>query len=179
MRTLRKNNRYVIMVFWIITALAAIIIDQLTKYLAVTMLKPIGYVPLWQDVLHLTYVENTGAAFGMFKDHRWVFLIISTVAIIAMIVFMFIFRSKSAMFNISMGLIVGGGIGNMIDRIMNGFVVDFVDFTLIDFAVFNGADSCVCVGAALLFIYILFIEGKGKNEKNSPDAERDGSRQQN
>jgi len=179
MRTLRKNNRYVIMVFWIITALAAIIIDQLTKYFAVTMLKPIGYVPLWQDVLHLTYVENTGAAFGMFKDHRWVFLIISTVAIIAMIVFMFIFRSKSAMFNISMGLIVGGGIGNMIDRIMNGFVVDFVDFTLIDFAVFNGADSCVCVGAALLFIYILFIEGKGKNEKNSPDAERDGSQQQN
>ena len=180
MRTLRKNNRYVIMIFWIITALAAIIIDQLTKYLAVVFLKPIGYFPLWQDVLHLTYVENRGAAFGILENHRWVFMSISIVAIIGMIIFTFIYcGKKSRLFNISMGMIIAGGIGNMIDRIANGFVVDFIDFTLIDFAVFNGADSCVCVGAALLFIYILFIEGKGKNEKNSPDAERDGSQQQN
>jgi lipoprotein signal peptidase len=171
------------MVWWIVTALMAVIIDQLTKYIVVVFLKPIGYVPLWQDVLHLTYVENKGAAFGMLENHRWVFMSISAIAIIAMIIFMFVYRSKSVLFNISTGLIIGGGIGNMIDRLVNGFVVDFIDFTLIDFAVFNGADSCVCVGAVLLFIYILFIEGKSKgkidNEKNSPDAERSGSQQQN
>lgn len=159
------------MLVWIITALGVIIIDQLTKWLTVAFLKPIGYLPLWQDILHLTYVENTGAAFGLLKNHRWVFMIVSTVAIIAMIVFMILQRSRSVLFNISIGMIIGGGIGNMIDRIVNGFVVDFIDFTLINFAVFNGADSFVCVGAVLLFIYILFIEGKSSNEKNKPDSE--------
>ena len=170
------------MVLWIITALVAIIIDQLTKYLAVVFLKPIGYFPLWQDVLHLTYVENRGAAFGILENHRWVFMSISIVAIIGMIIFTFIYcGKKSRLFNISMGMIIAGGIGNMIDRIANGFVVDFIDFTLINFAVFNGADSFVCVGGVLLFIYILCIDGKGnsKNEKNSPDAESDGNQQQN
>lgn len=159
------------MLVWTITALIVIIIDQLTKWLTVAFLKPIGSMPLWQDVLHLTYVENTGAAFGLLKNHRWVFMIVSTVAIIAMIVFMILNRSQSVLFNISIGMIIGGGIGNMIDRIVNGFVVDFIDFTLINFAVFNGADSFVCIGAVLLFIYILFIEGKSNNEKNKPDSE--------
>lgn len=168
------------MLCWIITALCAVIIDQVSKYLVVVFLKPLGYVPLWQDVLHLTYAENTGAAFGLLKDHRWVFMIISAVAIIAMIIFMFLYRNNNnLLFNISMGMIIGGGIGNMIDRIMNGFVVDFIDFTLINFAIFNGADSFVCVGGVLLFIYILFIEGKSRNEENSPDAERNGNQQQN
>ena len=170
------------MVWCIVTALAAVIIDQLTKYLVVLYLKPIGYVPLWQDVLHLTYAENTGAAFGILENHRWVFMSMSVIAIIGMIIFVFIYRGKkSILFNVSMGMIIGGGIGNMIDRVGNGFVVDFIDFTLIDFAIFNGADSFVCVGGALLFIYILFIDGKGnsENEKNSPDAERCGNQQQN
>lgn len=160
-------------------ALSAIAIDQVTKYLAVTLLKPVGYVPLWRDVLHLTYVENTGAAFGMLENHRWVFMIISAAAIIGMVIFMFKFRVNNTIFNLSMGMIIGGGIGNMIDRVANGFVVDFIDFTLINFAVFNGADSFVCVGAVLLFIYILFIEGKNKNEKNITDAEHNGSQQEN
>lgn len=159
------------MLVWIITALSVIIIDQFTKWLTVAFLKPIGYLPLWQDVLHLTYVENTGAAFGLLKNHRWVFMIVSTIAIIAMIVFMVLNRSHSVLFNLSIGMIIGGGIGNMIDRIVNGFVVDFIDFTLINFAVFNGADSFVCIGAVLLFIYILFIEGKSNNEKNKSDSE--------
>ena len=161
-------------------ALAAVIIDQLTKYLVVIFLKPIGYVPLWQDVLHLTYAENTGAAFGILENHRWVFMSMSVIAIIGMIIFVIIYRSnKSILFHLSLGMIIGGGIGNMIDRVVNGYVVDFIDFTLIDFAIFNGADSFVCVGGALLFIYILFVEGKRNNEKNSPDADRRGNQQQN
>ena len=73
---------------WLIPIALAVALDQLTKYLAVVYLKPIGTFPIIQDVLHLTYVENRGAAFGMLKDHRWVFMLTSTVAIIAVLIFM-------------------------------------------------------------------------------------------
>lgn len=151
------------MLIWIVTALAVIIIDESTQWLVITYLKPINSYPLWKDVLHLTYAENTGAAFGILKDSRWVFIIISSVAILGMIIFMIFQRNKNILFLISAGMIIGGGIGNMIDRILYGYVVDFIDFTLINFAIFNGADSFICIGAALLFIYIIFIES-GKKE---------------
>ncbi len=131
-------------------------LDQLTKYLAVASLKGEPSFPLWQDVLHFTYHENTGMAFGMLKDHRWVFMVISTVAIIGILVYLIAFRPKSRWMQVSLSMIVGGGIGNMIDRIFLGYVVDFIDFTLIDFAVFNVADSFVCVGAGFLCVYLLY-----------------------
>ncbi|MCL2519214.1 MAG: signal peptidase II [Oscillospiraceae bacterium] len=163
------------MLWWIITAVAAVAVDQFTKWIVVTHLKPINSFPLWQDVLHLTYVENTGAAFGMLKDHRWVFLIVSTIAIIAMIVFMILQRKNiHPLFGVAMGMIIGGGIGNMIDRTLNGFAVDFIDFTLINFAVFNGADSCICVGGGLLVIYVIFIESR-KEKKKKEEYERNRS----
>lgn len=130
-------------------------IDQLTKWLAVIYLQGEPSFPLWREVLHFTYVENTGMAFGMLKDHRWVFMVFSTVSIIALLVYLFRFRPKSRWMQIPMAMIVGGGIGNMIDRIFLGYVIDFIDFTLIDFAVFNIADSFVCVGAGILIVYLL------------------------
>ena len=69
--------------------LGGIFLDQLTKFLAVRYLAPVDTVPLWKNVLHLTYVENTGAAFGMMKDARWVFLVLSTVAIVGIAVYLF------------------------------------------------------------------------------------------
>lgn len=130
-------------------------IDQLTKWLAVIYLQGEPSFPLWREVLHFTYVENTGMAFGMLKDHRWVFMVFSTVSIIALLVYLFRFRPQSRWMQIPMAMIVGGGIGNMIDRIFLGYVIDFIDFTLIDFAVFNIADSFVCVGAGILIVYLL------------------------
>ena len=151
-----------------------IILDQLTKMLAVKHLKPIGSIPLWKDVFHLTYVENRGAAFGMLANHPWVFMIFSTVAILLLGVYLFIGRSylsdkdESGKYpplgffsGISLAMIVTGGIGNMIDRTLtrilyeDGFVVDFLDFTLIDFAVFNVADCFVTVGAVLLALSLV------------------------
>ena len=130
-------------------------LDQLTKWLAVVNLQGEPSFPLWREVLHFTYTENTGMAFGMLKDHRWVFMVFSTVSIIALIVYLFRFRPESRWMQVSMAFIIGGGIGNMIDRIFLGYVVDFIDFTLINFAIFNIADSFVCIGAGIMIVYLV------------------------
>ncbi len=140
----------------LIAIIAGIVgLDQLTKWLAVVNLQGEDSFPLWRDVLHFTYTENTGMAFGMLKDHRWVFMVFSTVAIIGLAVYLFRFRPESRWMQISMAFIIGGGIGNMIDRIILGYVVDFIDFTLINFAIFNVADSFVCIGAGMMIVYLV------------------------
>ncbi len=141
-------------------ALIAIIIgivgvDQLTKWLAVIYLQGEPSFPLWKDVLHFTYVQNPGMAFGMMQNNRWVFMVFSTVAIVGLSVYLFRYRPQSRWMQISLALIIGGGIGNMIDRVALGYVIDFIDFTLIDFAVFNVADSFVCVGAGMMIAYLV------------------------
>lgn len=130
--------------------LSGILLDQLTKLLAVKLLKPIRTLPIIKDALHLTYVENRGAAFGMLADSRWVFMLVSSVAILGLIFFLYLGMTSGGLYEVSLAMIISGGIGNMIDRLLLGYVVDFIDFRLIDFAVFNGADSFVCVGAGLL-----------------------------
>lgn len=155
------------MFYWISLALLAVVLDQVTKILAVKYLMPVDTVPIIKSVLHLTYLENTGAAFGSLKNSRWVFLAVSTFAIIALVFYMFRFKPKNRVLSAGLAFIIGGGIGNMIDRIAKGYVVDFIDFRLVNFAVFNVADSFVCVGAALVIIYIFFFaEKEGKNAKN-------------
>ena len=133
----------------------SVFLDQLTKWLAVVYLQGEPSFPLWRDVLHFTFVKNEGAAFGILSNHRWVFMTVSTIAILGLLVYLFRFRPKSRFVQISLAMIVGGGIGNMIDRFALGFVIDFIDFTLIDFAVFNVADSFVTVGAFLLMGYLI------------------------
>lgn len=156
--------------------LGAVGLDQLTKLLAVRYLEPIGSYPLWQNVLHLTYVENRGAAFGMLSNHRWVFMIFSTVAIVGLTVYLFRFCKEGKWVRVALAMIIGGGIGNMIDRIALGYVVDFVDFTLIHFAVFNVADSFVSVGAVMLaiwFVRSMILEYRnGKSQKADGASER-------
>ncbi len=158
--------------------LGVICMDQLTKWLAVIFLQDIPTFPLWQDVLHFTYVENRGMAFGMLKDHRWVFMVFSTVAIVALLIYLIRFRPKSMWVQVSLSMIVGGGIGNMIDRVFLGYVIDFIDFTLIDFAVFNVADSFVCVGAGILIVYLLIDminEAKREKAEKIANAEAEGN----
>ena len=140
---------------WLLVSLGVIAIDQLTKWLCVAHLKPIGRLPLIQNFLHLTYVENRGAAFGSFTEHRWVFMVISTVAIIGVTVYLLHFCEENRLLRCALALIIGGGIGNMIDRIALGYVIDFIDFCGIWSYVFNGADSAVCIGAGLMVLYVI------------------------
>lgn len=158
----------------LIAIIAGVIgLDQLTKWLAVVNLQGEPSFPLWPEVLHFTYAENTGMAFGMLKDHRWVFMVFSTVAILGLAVYLFRFRPESRWMQVSMAFIIGGGIGNMIDRIILGYVVDFIDFTLINFAVFNVADSFVCIGAGMMIAYLvrdLILEIKLERAKKAEAA---------
>ena len=142
-----------------------IILDQLTKLLSVEFLTKVETVPIIKNVLHLTYVENRGAAFGMLKEHRWVFISLSTVTIIGLLLYLFLSREKTKLYGVPIAMIVSGGIGNMIDRTALGYVVDFIDFRLIKFAVFNGADSFVCDGAGLLVLALVLDIIKEAREK--------------
>ena len=160
------------MFVWALIIIAVIFFDQITKWLTVINLDLGESFPLIPDVFHFTYVQNRGAAFGILKDQRWVFLIISTLAIIVMFVMLWKSRKDSKLLCIAISMIIGGGIGNMIDRCILGYVIDFLDFTLINFAVFNVADSFVCIGVGL-FILELIIELKKeiKNGKDKADAD--------
>lgn len=160
------------MLLWTLLIIAFIYLDQMSKYLAVIFLKGEASFPLWQDVLHLTYVENTGAAFGMLKDHRWVFMIASTVAIVGIFVYLVRHHKESRLQTLSLSMLIAGGIGNMIDRMALGYVVDFIDFTLIDFAVFNIADSFVCVGVGLLMLYIVIETVKSYKQEKREKLEK-------
>lgn len=160
------------MLVMILLIIAFIYLDQLSKYLAVIYLKGGESFPIIKNVLHLTYVENEGAAFGMLKDHRWIFMIISSVAIIGLFVYLVKNHKASRLQNVALTMIIAGGIGNMIDRVVLGYVVDFIDFTLINFAIFNVADSFVCVGVGLLIIYLLMtLKREHDAEKTSKSAE--------
>ena len=145
--------------------LVGIGLDQLTKWLAVKFLSPIDTLPLIKGVLHLTYVENRGAAFGMLADHRWIFIAVSTVTILGMGFALYAGFMNNKLYTVATAMIISGGIGNMIDRTALGYVVDFIDFRLINFAVFNGADSFVCIGAGLLVFALLADIAKEAKEK--------------
>ncbi|MBE6568935.1 MAG: signal peptidase II [Ruminococcaceae bacterium] len=155
----------------IILILAAVGLDQWTKYLAVEHLMGEASYPFWQDVLHFTYVENRGAAFGMLADHRWVFMIFSVAAIGILLFWLWKEKPQSIWVRMAAAFIVGGGIGNMIDRVRLGYVVDFIDVRLIDFYVFNVADSFVCVGCALFLLWAVFSEIGAKKKPAEAAAE--------
>jgi len=146
------------LLYWLLIIAATVVIDQVTKLFAVHLLAPDGSVDLISGVFRFTYVENRGAAFGMLSEHRWVFMIISTLAIVAMLIYLWKFRPESTLACLAICFIIGGGIGNMIDRIFLGYVVDFLDFCAFPNLwvwVFNVADAFVCIGGGLLILWLI------------------------
>ncbi len=144
-----------------------VLLDQITKILAKSFLDGNNDLVVIPHILGFTYVENKGAAFGIFADNRWVFMLFSTLAIIAMIYLLFKLKNQNYLFIISLSMLIGGGIGNMIDRIFRGYVVDFFKFLFVKFAIFNVADCFVTVGAFVLFIYLIFIYDDKSDNKIS------------
>ena len=141
-----------------------IFLDQLTKFLVNKYMDLYESIPLIKDFLHLTYTTTKGAAFGMMEDQRWIFIVISTVTIIGFMVYLYLGHAENMLYGSAIALVVSGGIGNMIDRLGFGFyvnkdgmgeVIDFIDFCGIWKAIFNGADSFVCVGAGLLVLALI------------------------
>ncbi len=158
---------------FVLIALGVIVLDQVSKILVLTHLYE-DQLRLIPDVFHFTYVENRGMAFGLLAEHRWVFLFLSVVGI-ALIGFYLWFFSKGTTGRIGLALIIGGGIGNMIDRVRLGFVVDFLDFCAFPELwgwVFNIADTAVCVGAALFVLdFILEMIAEQKQKKHPKESE--------
>lgn len=158
---------------WII--LAVCVLDQLTKVWMMDVIAAANQIPvaelaeghtkpLIENVLHLTYLENPGMSFGLLADHRWVFLTLSTIGILVLFAYLIYIKGQDKLLSVSLSLVIGGGIGNMFDRLTIGYVVDFFDFRLFSFWkwIFNFADACVCVGAALMILSVLIAYKKEK-----------------
>jgi signal peptidase II len=120
-------------------------------------------VPLINGVFHLTYTENTGAAFSILQNQRWLFIALTIIFIILATYYLIKHPKEKLIMRVGLSMVLAGAIGNLIDRILLGYVVDFFDFRLINFPVFNIADCAIDVGCALLVIYFLFIAGKKKD----------------
>ncbi len=151
----------------IIAVLTAV--DQLTKYVAVNTVKINGPSEFLFGLFQFRYVENTGAAFSSFSDNTLVLTVLTVIILLVCLILLCSRKIKSLFVNICLILVISGGVGNVIDRILYGYVVDFIEPLFIDFAVFNFADCCITVGAFMLIgyeIYELICEKKKKADKN-------------
>lgn len=146
-----------------------IFIDLFTKRMAVNFLKDGTIIEVINGVLRFNYVENTGAAFGILKNMRWFFILITFILVIVLIHWFEKSFFKNNFLRTGMVLIISGAIGNLIDRVLLGYVVDFIDFYLIKFPVFNVADCFICIGALIISIHYIFFEKDTKNEQREKD----------
>lgn len=156
---MKRKTQIALLVF-----MAAIVgLDQLTKYLTVRGIPMGEQVPLIPGVIHLTYVRNTGAAFSLFSGMRWLFLLLVVVffAATALLIRRGVVTRTAELW--SLAAIGGGALGNAIDRLLYGSVIDMIEPEFIDFAVFNVADSFITCGAVVLVIFLLFFDRKKKS----------------
>ena len=160
-------KKIVLHIMWILATAAIVALDQLTKYLVVKNMELYDEISVIPGFFGLNYVRNKGAGLGVLSGARWVFMIVTTVVIIVVSILIFIDFFKSRLADTALVFILAGGIGNMIDRIFLGEVVDFFQFQikLFDF-IFNVADVFVTFGAVLFVIYYLFYYGKDKEKTN-------------
>ncbi len=147
---------------YIVLFIALIALDQWTKFWAVAQLRGQSPIHLVENQLSLIYVENRGAAFGMLQDRRWFFIIL-TVFVAAFLIRFIIrhYRVHSPLATLALVLILAGAVGNLIDRVRNGYVVDFIALKfggLMNFPVFNVADIAVVTGAVLMIYLLIFTK---------------------
>ena len=167
MQKMQKSNR---LIYTSITTALVIVLDQITKLIVsgnMEVGESFGLIPY---IMNIHFVRNKGAAFGMLADQRWIFMTFSVIALGIMFYVLKKTNIRSHLFYISMAFIIGGGIGNMIDRTIYGSVIDFMEFDFVSFAIFNVADAFLTAGVIMMAVYLLFIEKKDK-QKSEKDAE--------
>lgn len=154
-------------------------LDQLTKILIDSNMKPNESIPIISigdtQVLRLTNVRNPGAAFSILEGKQVFLVIFTAIIVLAMLYLMISKKVKRPAYIWSMSLIVAGGIGNLIDRIIRGEVIDFIDVKIINFAIFNVADICAVLGSAGLLIFVVADEIKEHKKKKLKAAQSDES----
>lgn len=169
---------------WLLIAALLVGVDRLTKLIVSSNMElqesihiiKIGNV----EVLNIYYCLNSGAAFSQLQGHKRFLIVITSIAILLLLFAMIFKKVKRPVYVAAAGLIISGGVGNLIDRIFNdGLVVDFIDFRLINFPIFNVADICAVCGAGLLLFAVLRDEIKSRKSKktkleNAADSEDGG-----
>ncbi len=144
--------------------LGVIAFDQVSKYYIQTNMDLNNSISVIEGLFSITYIQNTGAAFSILQGKTVILILLQVFVILSIVVYVF-FKKNTLHWTlkVSLAFIVGGGLGNLIDRISYGYVVDFLHFHF--WPIFNIADISVCVGCGLLIIYVFMIEGKEKNGK--------------
>ena len=150
---------------YIIIALVIVLLDQLVKYWTVSVIPLGGYMKAIPGLFGFTYVQNTGAAFSLFSEHTWILSLVS-VAVSLGIIYVLFFRKLPFWENVGLAMVLGGAVGNAIDRIAMGYVVDMINLELFRFAVFNVADSFIDIGAAV-FIILYAVRSIREEKKKS------------
>ena len=148
-----------------------IVSDRLVKYWAMTVLAPAVELEGIRGVFHFYYVENTGAAFSILREHTWI-LIVITAFVVAAGIYVLFFKKLNLPYQICIASIVGGGLGNLIDRIFYGYVVDMFMFDFVEFAIFNVADIFITLGGIAIIVVLLFFDNKTpllKRKNNSAE----------
>ncbi|MBO8128839.1 MAG: signal peptidase II [Peptococcaceae bacterium] len=149
--------------FWIAVA-AVVVADQMTKLLIQNFLQPWETYVIIPKILALTYVQNPGGAFGILASQEWVLLLFTFAAVSAAILFRHRIIDKGYLWELV--LILGGGLGNLLDRLQLGYVVDFIDFHF--WPVFNIADIAIVTGVILLFLNVISSPCRGVDDNNAP-----------
>ena len=154
----KKSTRIIIFTVTLVMAAVLVVVDQVTKFYASQL--PLGLRnPVINGFFYITYCRNTGAAWSMFTGKVSILAIISLVA--SFLIIFLLYCSRLKLVSASLGLILAGAVGNLIDRFSLGYVHDFLDFIIFgyDFPVFNVADMCVVIGA-MLMVLTLIVSGK-------------------
>lgn len=142
--------------------------DQVIKFIVERYLQPVGTAEFINGFIGWNYVRNTGAAFGSFSENTTLLSVVTGVVLLVGIILIATKKIKSKFYLTCAVMIISGGLGNLIDRVLKGYVVDFIDVQFTDFAVFNFADILVTVGSIALMIYVIvdiFRDRKGSGEK--------------
>ena len=171
MEKVLKNKTLALRIFSVAFTVILAVIDQLTKMLAVSFIKPEGSIPLIKfgdtEWLNFTYCENTGMSFSMLEGQRAILIAVPVLLIIGVEWYIFSGRLKRTDLMVALAALAGGGLGNLIDRVFLGYVVDFIDVRIINFAIFNFADICAVCGGIYFGVVMLIDEIKEDRKKKS------------
>ena len=154
-----------------ILAVLLVVLDQAVKFAVRANIGLDQSVPFLPHILDLAYVQNTGAAFSILQSHTWLLALVSLAVVLVLCWLTVRGFFQNTLGRVSAALVLAGGVGNLIDRVVFGFVTDMFRTTFIDFPVFNVADCCVTVGVPLLFVYVLLYVKTDASAQLPPDGQ--------
>ena len=158
-----------------ILAAVLVVADQVVKLLIRSNLELGESVPFIPHILNLTYYQNTGAAFSLFREHTWILGLISAVVSVALVVVMVKRVFRHPVGQVILAVILAGAVGNLIDRVLFGYVTDMFQTIFINFAVFNVADCCLVCGVIAMMVYVLFFYDKLEKAPVGQEADHDAA----